>query len=53
VGRTVHTARQVVAPVVKTLPAPVQAPVNAVGDTVQHVGDGVDGALGGAGIRLP
>jgi hypothetical protein len=53
VGRTVQTVRKVVAPVVKALPAPVQAPVNAVGDTVQKVGDGVDGALGEAGIRLP
>jgi hypothetical protein len=31
----------------------VHAPVNAVGDTVQHVGDGVDAALARTGIRLP
>ena len=53
VGSTVHAVRTVVGPVVKKLPAPVQAPVNAVGDTVQRVGDGVDGVLGRPGIRLP
>jgi hypothetical protein len=53
VGATVHTVRKVVDPVVKRLAPPVQAPVNGFGDTVQHVGDSVDGALGNAEIRLP
>jgi hypothetical protein len=47
VTSVVRQTRAAAAPVVQAVPAPVQAPVNAVGDTVEHVAATVDQTVGG------